>query len=94
MQVYEKYIKGKNYVATSFVPKGQANFRGSTVAVSRRKIIEGKEDTFDASIAATYKKTPSTFDRSVELMYGQSKITSGMENKLSSGINMQTGPDH
>jgi zinc protease len=25
MQVYEKYIKGKNYVATSFVPKGQAN---------------------------------------------------------------------
>jgi zinc protease len=25
MQVYEKYIKGKNYIATSFVPKGQAN---------------------------------------------------------------------
>jgi zinc protease len=52
--------------------KDKLILEGSTVAVSRRKIIEGKEDTFDASIAATYKKTPSTFDRSVELMYGQS----------------------
>jgi zinc protease len=55
---------------------------GSTVAaVVEEKIIEGKEDTFDASIAATYKKTPSTFDRSVEPEYGESrcKITSGME---------------
>jgi hypothetical protein len=45
MQVYEKYIKGKNYVATSFVPKGQANLilEGSTVAaVVEEKIIEGK----------------------------------------------------
>jgi zinc protease len=24
-RVYEKYIKGKNYVATSFVPKGEVN---------------------------------------------------------------------
>ncbi len=25
MRVYEKYIKGKNFVATSFVPKGKVN---------------------------------------------------------------------
>jgi zinc protease len=34
----------------------------TVAAVVEEKIIEGKEDTFDASIAATYKKT-STFDR-------------------------------
>ncbi|MFV8352155.1 M16 family metallopeptidase [Flavobacterium sp. XS2P14] len=94
MRVYEKYIKGKNYVATSFVPKGQANLilEGSTVAaVVEEKIIEGKEDTFDASIAATYKKTPSTFDRSVEPEYGQSpdvKLPVVWKNKLSSGISV------
>ena len=27
--VYNSYIKGKNYVATSFVPKGQANLIAS-----------------------------------------------------------------
>nr|WP_309758650.1 pitrilysin family protein [Flavobacterium sp.] len=94
MRVYEKYIKGKNYVATSFVPKGQANLilEGSTVAaVVEEKIIEGKEDTFDASIAATYKKTPSTFDRTVEPAYGQSpdvKLPVVWKNKLSSGISV------
>ena len=94
MRVYEKYIKGKNYVATSFVPKGQANLilEGSTVAaVVEEKIIEGKEDTFDASIAATYKKTPSTFDRSAEPEYGQSpdvKLPLVWKNKLSSGISV------
>ena len=94
MRVYEKYIKGKNYVATSFVPKGQANLilEGSTVAaVVEEKIIEGKEDTFDASISATYKKTPSSFDRSVEPAYGESpdvKLPIVWKNKLSSGISV------
>ncbi len=94
MRVYEKYIKGKNYVATSFVPKGQANLilEGSSVAaVVEEKIIEGKEDSFDASISATYKKTPSTFDRSVEPAYGESpdvKLPIVWKNKLSSGISV------
>ena len=94
MRVYQKYIKGKNYVATSFVPKGQANLilKGSTLAaVVEEKIIEGKEDTFDASIAATYKKTPSKFDRSIEPAYGESPnviLPSVWRNNLSSGINV------
>jgi zinc protease len=84
----------ENYVATSFVPKGQANLilEGSTVAaVVEEKIIEGKEDTFDASIAATYKKKRLTFDRSVEPEYGQSpdvKLPVVWKNKLSSGISV------
>ena len=94
IRVYQKYIKGKNYVATSFVPKGQANLivEGSILAaVVEEKIIEGKEDSFDASIAATYKKTPSTFDRSIEPEYGDSpdvKLPVVWKNKLSSGINV------
>ena len=94
MRVYQKYIKEKNYVATSFVPKGQANLiiEGSTLAaVAEEKIIEGKEDSFDASITATYQKTPSSFDRSVEPAYGESpdvKLPLVWKNKLSSGISV------
>lgn len=94
MRVYQKYIKGKHFVATSFVPKGQANLilAGSTLAeVVEEKIVEGKEDSFDASIAATYKKTPSKFDRTIEPAYGESpdvKLPSVWKNKLSSGLNV------
>ncbi|PIF62148.1 pitrilysin family protein [Flavobacterium sp. 11] len=94
MRVYQKYIKGKHFVATSFVPKGEANLilDGSELAaVVEEKIIEGKEDSFDASIAATYEKTPSKFDRSVEPAYGESpdvKLPSVWKSKLSSGLNV------
>ncbi|MET0945793.1 MAG: insulinase family protein, partial [Flavobacterium sp.] len=94
MRVYNTYIKGKHFVATSFVAKGQANLvlEGSELAVlEEEKIINGKEDTFDASIAATYKKTPSAFDRSVEPPYGDSpnvKLPVVWKKKLSSGINV------
>ncbi|MDI6049469.1 pitrilysin family protein [Flavobacterium sp. XS2P24] len=94
MRVYQKYIKGKHFVATSFVPKGETNLilDGSELAaVVEEKIIEGKEDAFDASIAATYEKTPSKFDRSIEPAYGESpdvKLPSVWKNKLSSGLNV------
>ncbi|TDD73774.1 M16 family metallopeptidase [Flavobacterium caseinilyticum] len=94
MRVYQKYIKGKHFVATSFVPKGEANLilAGSTLAeVVEEKIVEGKEDFFDASIAATYKKTPSKFDRTVEPAYGESpdvKLPTVWKSKLSSGLNV------
>lgn len=94
MRVYQKYIKGKQYVATSFVPKGEStlSLNGSTLAaVVEEKIVEGKEDSFDASIAATYEKTPSKFDRSKEPAYGESpdvKLPSVWKSKLSSGLNV------
>lgn len=69
MRVYEKYMKGKHYVATSFVPKGETD-----------KIVEGslraqvvEEDIRDAGRVEQaekedepVKKTPSAFDRSVQ----------------------------
>ena len=91
-RVYEKYIKGKNYVATSFVPKGKAElaFDGSTKAeVVEEKIVQGAEDEVDTNVAASYEKTPSTFDRSVEPPYGPSpevKVPAVWESKLSNGV--------
>ena len=92
MRVFNTYIKGKHFVATSFVPKNQADLalQNSTLAdVVEEKIIEGAEEQFDTSIAATYEKTPSSFDRSIEPPYGDSpdvKAPSVWKDELSSGI--------
>jgi zinc protease len=92
MRVYEKYIKGKNYVATSFVPKGKPNLalEGSRRAeVVEEKIVQGAEEEVDPTKNATYEKTPSTFDRSKEPPYGTApevKIPAIWEQKLSNGM--------
>ncbi|WP_273446438.1 M16 family metallopeptidase [Neolewinella agarilytica] len=72
-RVYDQYIKGKPYVATSFVPKGKQALAlaGATKAeVVEEKIEIGAEEEFDASIVAEYEPTPSSFDRSSEPEYG------------------------
>lgn len=90
-QVYEKYIKGKNFVATSFVPKGAVNLalEGSVKAeVVEEPIVEGAEKAFDASQEASYIRTPSNFDRSLEPAYGSApevKIPEVWEHKLKNG---------
>ncbi|WP_299245546.1 pitrilysin family protein [uncultured Aquimarina sp.] len=92
MRVYNQYIKGKHYVATSFVPIGQTDLilKDSALAeVAEEKIVEGAEENFDASIAATYEKTPSSFDRSIEPPYGTTPkvmIPEVWEDNLTSGL--------
>ena len=92
MRVYNSYIKGKNYIATSFVPLGQTDLalENSTLAeVVEEKIVEGAEESFDASIAAEYERSPSSFDRTVEPPYGDSPdvvVPTVWEETLSSGI--------
>jgi len=91
-RVYEKYLKGKHYIATSFVPIGQTDLilEGSKLAeVVEEKIIDGAEEAFDASAVATYENTPSSFDRSIEPPYGESPnitIPEVWEETLSSGL--------
>ncbi|MGD9587448.1 MAG: M16 family metallopeptidase [Pyrinomonadaceae bacterium] len=91
-RVYEKYIKGKNYVATSFVPKGKLDLalEGSRKAeVVEEKIVQGAEAAVDPNVKADYQKTPSSFDRGVEPRYGASpevKIPAVWESKLSNGM--------
>lgn len=92
MRVYEKYIKGKNFVATSFVPKGKVNLalEGSKKAeVVEEKIVQGAEQEVDPSKNAEYQKTPSTFDRKQEPPYGdalQIKVPTVWEQITSNGL--------
>ena len=94
MRVYNTYIKDKHYVATSFVPTGNKELvlKDSKLAnVVEEPIIEGAEESFDASIAAEYEKTPSSFDRSIEPPYGESpdvKVPEVWKEELSSGIQL------
>lgn len=77
MRVYEKYIKDKPFVATSFVPRGSPELalEGSVRAeVVEEEIVQGAEETFDASIAAEYERTPSSFDRTEEPPYGAKPV--------------------
>ncbi len=91
-RVYEKYIKGKNFVATSFVPKGKVAvaLEGSTKAdVVEEKIVQGAEADVDPSAQAQYERTPSSFDRTKEPPYGPTpalKIPTVWERKLANGL--------
>ncbi|MEM7639537.1 MAG: pitrilysin family protein [Pseudomonadota bacterium] len=72
-RVYETYLKDQPYVATSFVPKGapELAIEGSSVAeVVIEPIVQGAEDDVDPTASASYEKTPSLIDRSVEPPYG------------------------
>jgi zinc protease len=69
MRVFEKYIKGKNYVATSFVPKGQLNLMAEN-SIDAGVVEENIENATQVVLDNTDKqevisKTPSSFDRSV-----------------------------
>jgi len=94
MRVYNTYVKDKHYVATSFVPKEQkalALTDSELANVVEEPIVEGAEESFDASLVAEYEKTPSSFDRSIEPPYGESpdvNVPSVWKEELSSGIGL------
>jgi len=67
-RVYNKYIKDKPYVLTSFVPKGQANLvaeNSELFPVVEEKISEAKESEKNVE-EFVVEKLPTDFDRSVE----------------------------
>jgi zinc protease len=92
MRVYEKYLKGRNFVATSFVPKGKTDLAlsGSKKAqVVEEPIVQGAEDDVDPNVEAKYERTPSSFDRSIEPPYGpepQVKIPAVWQDRLKNGM--------
>ena len=66
--VYNRYIKGKNFVATSFVPKGQSNLvaKGSVDAeIVEEDITKATQVEIEAGTREEIIKTPGKFDRSV-----------------------------
>jgi zinc protease len=91
-RVFEKYIKGKNYVATSFVPKGE------TALIAENSVNAGivEEDVSKAAEVKTEPvaeepiiKTPTKTDRSKQPPLGpdpEVTIPSVWKGKLANGI--------
>jgi zinc protease len=92
LNVYKKYIKNKNYIATSFVPKNKADLALSNAVLAdvvEEKIVIGAEENFDSKIEATYNKTPSKINRSVEPPYGKSlelSVPSVYQSSMKNGL--------
>ena len=91
-RVYQKYIKNRPFITTSFVPKGKPELalEGSKKAeVVEEKIVQGAEAKVDPTAQGTYERTPSTFDRSLEPSYGTApevKVPAIWENRLGNGL--------
>ena len=70
MRVYDKYIKGKNYLGISIVPAGETGLAlsSSVPAVLNTEGLDEQELKSQAGgiIDDPYEKTPSLFDRSIE----------------------------
>jgi zinc protease len=67
--VYEKYIKNKPHVVTSFVPKGKTDLvadNSVAAGVKEENINEASEVEIAGSKDEKYEKSPSSFDRTVE----------------------------
>ncbi|MFA6950951.1 MAG: pitrilysin family protein [Lentimicrobiaceae bacterium] len=74
MRVYEKYIKDKPFIVTSFVPKGQTQLmlQGSTKANIVEEQIEAADaqSNSDTPLVEDFQRTPTTFDRTIEPALG------------------------
>lgn len=95
MNVYNKYIKGKPYIITSFVPKGKLDLAAENSKPSgivEESLTQATEVKVDQSNASdTYEKTPTKIDRSKEPTMGadpQLNLPKVWESKLSNGIKL------
>ncbi len=91
MRVYEKYIKEKPYIMTSFVPKGELNLitENSTKAPVVEEEIKENVDKEVIDAETEIVKTPSNFDRSLEPEQGITpalNIPESWQAELSNGI--------
>ncbi|MCX6225081.1 MAG: pitrilysin family protein, partial [Bacteroidia bacterium] len=92
IRVYEKYIKGKPYLATSFVPKGQPELaaEGSVPAgVKEEDILNATQVQIDESASDEIVKTPTAFDRTVIPLDGPEPVVTiptVWNDKLSNGM--------
>ncbi|MBA4321520.1 MAG: peptidase M16 [Odoribacter sp.] len=90
--VFNKYIKGKNFVETSFVPKGQVNLivEGSVNAgIVEEDVTKAAEVKIDAIADEVMVKTLTKFDRTVMPPVGpdpEVTIPSPWSGSLSNGI--------
>ncbi|MDP4224720.1 MAG: insulinase family protein, partial [Bacteroidota bacterium] len=92
--VYQKYIKGKNYVEINFVPKGDISLvdeNSVNAGIVEEDVTKAAEVKEVASKEEPYTKTPTKFDRSVQPPLGpdpEVKIPPVWTGSLSNGIKM------
>ena len=92
MGVYDKYIKEKSYVLTSFVPKGQPSLvaeRSDRFPVVEEAIVPRSEKKDRVVDDIEVEKIPSEFDRSVEPPKGAEPLVKApeiWEDSLSNGL--------
>ena len=90
--VFKKYIKGKNFVETSFVPKGEANLiveGSSNAGIIEEDVTKAAGVKADTNAKEVVAKTPTKFDRSVMPAVGpdpEVKIPSPWTGSLSNGM--------
>ncbi|QHI35020.1 putative zinc protease [Kordia antarctica] len=94
IRVYTKYIKDKNYIMTSFVPKGQTDLvmNGAIKAeVYQEEIVQGKaNEEVGQGAEAQYEKTVTKHDRS-EPTFGELPLFKSpkiWKGKLANGIHV------
>lgn len=89
---YDKYIKGKPHVVTSFVPKGKTDEMAENsipAGVKEENINEASQVEIAQTAADSVVKTPSEFDRTVEPPAGKApevKVPKVWKETLSNGI--------
>ena len=92
--VFQKYIKGKNYIETSFVPKGQVSLvaENSVNAGIVEEDVTKAAEVKDVAIAnEPVVKTPTKFDRSVQPPLGtdpEVKIPPVWKGSLGNGMKL------
>ena len=94
MRVYNKYIKGQNYVAVVAVPKGEAELAIEGSKLADLTMEDQSKQTMRSAAGAIvdddYEHTPSTFDRSIEPDYmantPKTRIPEIWKTTLSNGI--------
>lgn len=91
MRVYQKYIKDKPYVMTSFVPKGQLSLitENSEMFQVVEEVIKENVEKVVKDAQAAIVKTPSNFDRSIEPVQGPApalNIPTSWTAELSNGM--------
>lgn len=68
LRVYEKYIKDKPYLATSFVPKGQLHLAAESsvdAGVQEEDIASATQVSIEDMEEESIARTPSSFDRTI-----------------------------
>ncbi len=78
MRVYNKYIKDKPYVLTSFVPTGQLALAvdgGRPAGIKEEEIVPNQQSAnVEQEPTDDYPRTASSFDRSVEPDFGEAPL--------------------